>query len=111
MTGVQTCALPIYQLKEHISALDNVAMIVVCDDASFVSQTLNNYLWTTYTRCNPSHDIYGIAPFIENKHWGCTGPLIIDARMKPHNAPPVEKDPAIERKIDRIFAKGGSLGK
>ena len=99
------------QLKEHISALHDVAMIVVCDDASFVSQSLNNYLWVTFTRCNPSHDIYGIASFIENKHWGCTGPLIIDARMKPHHAPPVEKDPVIERKIDRIFAKGGSLGK
>jgi len=82
---------------------------VLCDDSSFTAATLNNYLWVTYTRSNPSHDIHGIAEFTENKHWGCRGPLIIDARIKPHHAPPVEKVPAIEQKIDRLFAKGGSL--
>jgi 4-hydroxy-3-polyprenylbenzoate decarboxylase len=70
---------------------------------------LNNYLWVTFTRCNPSHDIYGIESFTQNKHWGCNGPLIIDARIKPHHAPPVKKDPVIEKKIDRLFEKGGSL--
>jgi 4-hydroxy-3-polyprenylbenzoate decarboxylase len=85
-----------------------VVMIVVCDDADFVAEKMNNYLWATYTRCNPSHDIYGINPITENKHWGCDV-LVIDARIKPHHAPFLEKDPSIERKIDRIFAKGGSL--
>jgi 4-hydroxy-3-polyprenylbenzoate decarboxylase len=91
------------------NALHSVAIIVLCDDAAFTAATLRNYLWVTYTRCNPSHDIYGIASFIENKHWGCRGSLVIDARKKPHHAPPVEKDPAIERRIDRLFAKNGSL--
>jgi len=63
----------------------------------------------TYTRSNPSHDIYGIASFIRNKHWGCEGPMIVDARIKPHHAPPVMKDPATEKRIDRLFSKGGSL--
>lgn len=97
------------QLKIKKDALEEVVMIIICDDASFVSETLHNYLWVTYTRCNPSHDIYGIDSFTENKHWGCLGPLVIDARIKPHHAPPVEKKPAIEKKIDRIFEKGGSL--
>jgi 4-hydroxy-3-polyprenylbenzoate decarboxylase len=43
------------------------------------------------------------------KHWGCNGPLVFDARVKPHHAPPVEKDAATEKKIDRLFAPGGSL--
>ncbi|MES2374334.1 MAG: UbiD family decarboxylase [Bacteroidota bacterium] len=97
------------QLKISKNALEELVMIVICDDASFTSETLRNYLWVTYTRCNPSHDIYGIDAFTENKHWGCHGPLVIDARIKPHHAPPVEKDPSIEKKIDRIFEKGGSL--
>jgi 4-hydroxy-3-polyprenylbenzoate decarboxylase len=46
---------------------------------------------------------------MENKHWGCRGPLIIDARIKPHHAPAVEVDPDVERKINRLFDKGGSL--
>jgi 4-hydroxy-3-polyprenylbenzoate decarboxylase len=97
------------QLKDRVTELKETAFIIVCDDSSFASRTLNNYLWVTYTRCNPSHDIYGINAFTTNKHWGCNGPLVIDARIKPHHAPPVEKDPVIEKKIDRLFEKGGSL--
>lgn len=97
------------QLKDQTDELLQTPFIIVCDDSDFVSKTLQNYLWVTYTRCNPSHDIYGIDSFTANKHWGCNGPLIIDARIKPHHAPPVEKDPATEKKIDRLFSKGGSL--
>ncbi len=89
--------------------LKNFPMIIVCDDSDFAGKSLNNFLWVTFTRCNPSHDIYGIGSFTENKHWGCTGPLVFDARIKPHHAPPVEKDADTEKKIDRLFEKGGSL--
>ncbi|WP_439506429.1 UbiD family decarboxylase [Sediminibacterium sp.] len=98
-----------YQLHDAIDLLKGVAIIVVCDDADFVAANMRNYLWVTYTRCNPSHDMHGIKESFTNKHWGCEGPLVIDARIKSHHAPPVEKDPVIERRIDRIFAKGGSL--
>jgi 4-hydroxy-3-polyprenylbenzoate decarboxylase len=89
--------------------LNNYPFIIVCDNADFVSQTLNNFLWVTFTRCNPSHDMYGIDSFTQNKHWGCNGPLVFDARIKPHHAPAVEKDATVERSIDRFFEKGGSL--
>ncbi len=97
------------QLHDAVDQLKGVAIIVVCDDADFVAANMRNYLWVTYTRCNPSHDMHGIKESVVNKHWGCAGPLVIDARIKPHHAPPVEKDPAVEKRIDRIFAKGGSL--
>ena len=97
------------QLKSKTTELSNVPLIVIADDSSFVAEKLNNFLWVTFTRTNPSHDIYGVASFVRNKHWGCNGPLIIDARIKPHHAPPVEKDPTVEKKIDRLFNKGGSL--
>ncbi len=97
------------RIKEYTTHLNRYPLIVICDDADFVSKTFGNFLWVTFTRCNPSHDIYGIDSFITNKHWGCNGPLVIDARIKPHHSPPVEKVPAIEKKIDRLFEKGGSL--
>ena len=89
--------------------LNNYPLIIICDNAHFVSETLNNFLWVTFTRCNPSHDMYGIDSFTKNKHWGCNGPLVLDARIKPHHAPPVEKDATVEKNIDRIFEKGGSI--
>jgi 4-hydroxy-3-polyprenylbenzoate decarboxylase len=97
------------QLKGKIDVLKSVPLMVLCDDSSFVSQTLNNFLWVTFTRCNPSHDIHGVAAFTEHKHWGCRGPLVIDARVKPHHAPPLMKDPGVEKRVDRLFEKGGSL--
>jgi 4-hydroxy-3-polyprenylbenzoate decarboxylase len=90
-------------------ALQDTALIVVCDDADFVGKELNNFLWVTFTRCNPSHDIYGVDSFTQNKHWGCNGPLIIDARIKPHHAPPLVLDAEVQKRIDRLWEKRGSL--
>lgn len=97
------------QLAHAIENLKELPMIVVCDDSDFTAANLRNFLWVTFTRCNPAKDIYGIDSFYENKHWGCNGPVVIDARIKPHHAPPVEKDAATEKRIERIFNKGGSL--
>ena len=97
------------QLKLHLTALLPVPLLIICDDADFVSTSLRNFLWVSFTRCNPSHDMYGIDSFQQHKHWGCNGPLVLDARIKPHHAPPVEVDAATERKIDRLFEKGKSL--
>ena len=84
-------------------------LILFVDDADFTVRTLNNLLWVTFTRSNPSHDVYGVGSFIENKHWGCHGPLIIDARLKPHHAPPLFEDPRITRKVDRLGERNGPL--
>ena len=97
------------QLTNHLPALQNIPLIIVADDATFVSENLKNFLWVAFTRCNPSHDIYGIDSFTKNKHWGCNGPLLMDARVKPHHAPALVKDAGIEKSIDPLFEKGGSL--
>ena len=96
------------QLSIFNEQLSTLPFIIVCDDADFVSKTLNNFLWVTFTRCNPSHDLYGLNSVTKYKHWGCST-LIFDARIKPHHAPPVLKDEAVEKRIDKIFEKGGSL--
>ena len=112
-SGTNTTEKQIKQLNQQLTTnnqqLNNFPLIIVCDDSDFVSKTLNNFLWVTFTRSNPSHDIFGIDSFTENKHWGCKGSLIIDARIKPHHAPPLIKDPAIEKRVDALGAKGKSL--
>lgn len=88
--------------------LSSCPMIILCDDSDFISETINNFLWATFTRSNPSHDIHGVNSYTQNKHWGCDN-VIIDARKKPHQAPPLIPDPTVENNIQRFFAKGGSL--
>lgn len=82
---------------------------VIVDDAEFASRTLNNFLWVTFTRSNPAADVHGVEAFVHQKHWGCRGPLVIDARAKPHHAPPLVADPQVARRVDRLGARGGPL--
>ena len=88
---------------------DSLPLIVLCDEPGFVADKLNNFLWVTFTRSNPSHDVYGIDSAMEFKHWGCKGALIIDARIKPHHAPPLVEDPAVTKRVDALGVKGGIL--
>ncbi|HKD37324.1 MAG TPA: 3-octaprenyl-4-hydroxybenzoate carboxy-lyase, partial [Pirellulales bacterium] len=92
-----------------VDAINQFPLIVVVDNSEFVAASLANFLWVTFTRSNPAADVYGIESFTHNKHWGCQGSLVIDARIKPHHAPPLVEDPAVTRKVDALAAPGGPL--
>lgn len=99
------------RLARHLNTAvgDAVPLIVVVDDSQFTAGSWKNFLWVTFTRSNPAADIHGVGSRTEQKHWGCSGPLIIDARIKPHHAPPLEEDPAVTRRVDQLAAPGGPL--
>ena len=84
-------------------------LVVVVDDAGFASASLENLLWVTFTRSNPAVDVHGVEAEVRQKHWGCRGPLVIDARLKPHHAPPVEEDLEVSRRVDALCRSGGPL--
>jgi 4-hydroxy-3-polyprenylbenzoate decarboxylase len=90
-------------------AWEGLQLVVIADDSDFTARSLRDFLWVTFTRSNPAVDIDGLGAFTVDKHWGCTGPLVIDARIKPHHAPPLQDDPAIERRVDALAAPGGPL--
>jgi len=95
-------------LEKHEN-LEGFPLIVLTEDSRFCAASLNNFLWVTFTRTNPSHDVDGVRAFNDFKHWGCRGSLILDARLKPHHAPPVIEDPLISRKVDLLAAPGKVL--
>lgn len=90
-------------------AINGFPLIVVVDDARFADRNLGNFLWATFTKSNPAADVYGIESFTRQKHWGCHGSLVIDARSKPHHAPPLIEDPEVTRRVDALGAPGGPL--
>lgn len=113
--GVLTIQSGIYQdqhqteiemesLNQHLKdlSLEGIALIVLCDDSSFTAENINNLVWVAFTRSNPASDVHGIGAFTTHKHWGCTGPVVIDARKKPHHAPELIKDPVVEKNIERF---------
>jgi 4-hydroxy-3-polyprenylbenzoate decarboxylase len=96
-------------LENQAADLAGFPLVVVVDNSELTSRTLNNWLWVTFTRSNPAADVHGVGAFTRQKHWGCTGPVVIDARIKPHHAPPLEEDPAVTRRVDALGAPGGPL--
>jgi 4-hydroxy-3-polyprenylbenzoate decarboxylase len=88
---------------------DGLPLWIMADDPAFAASTLDNFLWTTFTRSDPARDVHGVAAFTENKHWGCRGPLVIDARLKPHHAPPLVSDPDTAQRVEALAGPGKSL--
>ena len=90
-------------------SINQFPLIIIVDDSRFVTESFRNFLWTVFTRSNPADDIHGIGASTIAKHWQCQGSLVIDARIKPHHAPPLIEDPEVTRKIDALAARGGPL--
>lgn len=114
MAGVLAISAPTYTDGKDVAtltetlliqqdALQGFPLIVLADDSAFVAKTTNNFLWVTFTRSNPSHDVHGVGAFTEHKHWGCTSSIVFDARVKPHHAPPLVPDPEVEKRVDELF--------
>jgi 4-hydroxy-3-polyprenylbenzoate decarboxylase len=91
------------------ASINTFPLILLVDDSEFAAQTLNNWIWATFTRSNPAADIHGIGAGIQDKHWGCTGALVIDARIKPHHAPPLVEDPEVTRRVESLALPGKPL--
>jgi 4-hydroxy-3-polyprenylbenzoate decarboxylase len=90
-------------------SLDGFRWIVIVDDSQFVAESLRNSLWVTFTRTDPATDLYGVESFVADKHWGCRGPLVFDARTKPHHAPVLEEPPEITRRVEGLASPGKPL--
>jgi 4-hydroxy-3-polyprenylbenzoate decarboxylase len=106
---VQRLAQQLARLPVYADLQTPFPLIVLCDDSEFMAEHLNNFLWATFTRSNPSHDISGVGASTVHKHWGCTGSILLDARIKPGHAPPLIEDPDVSRKVDELAAPGGPL--
>ncbi len=96
-------------VSDYSEWLNGIALIVVVDDSDFVSESLDNFLWVTFTRSNPSHDCHGAQAHTKNKHWACEAPLIIDARIKKHHAPILEEDLKVTQRIDVLCESNATL--
>jgi 4-hydroxy-3-polyprenylbenzoate decarboxylase len=86
---------------------EGVVLIIRTEDPVWMASDLNNFLWAAFTRTNPSHDMDAIDAYTTHKHWAAKGPLVFDATIKPHHAPPVVKDPEVEKRVDAILEKYG----
>ena len=106
--AVEQIAAPMSSQKDLAK---QIAIITLVDDSTFTSRSFNNWIWVAFTRSNPATDLRGVGENTFHKHWSCSGPLILDARVKPHHAPPLIESPEVTKKIDALAAQGGPLAK
>ncbi len=90
-------------------AIEGFPLVVLVDDAELTARSLANFLWVTFTRSDPARHVHGVGAFVADKAWGCTGSIVIDARLKPHHAPVLEEDPDVTKRIEALAVRGGPL--
>lgn len=112
-TAYEEAQKQMQQLVNHLEPcqerLLQLPMIAVTDDSQFAASTFANFLWVTFLKSNPSHDIYGVGDQMEFKHWGCKGPLIVDARTKPFHSKVLEPNKSVVEKVKGYGARGKPL--
>lgn len=91
------------------SQRDGFPLIVLVDDPVFCAASFANFLWLTFTRSDPGADVYGFAAEMRAKRWTCEAPLIIDSRLKPWQAPPLEEEEAVIKKLEKLAVNDGPL--
>ena len=84
-------------------------LAVVVDEPAFCAASMDNFLWVAFTRADPATDTYGFRAGMAPKHWGCRPPLVMDSRLKPFHAPPLEEDPEVVRRVEALAAPNGPL--
>ncbi len=64
-------------------AFERWPLVVVSDEPARAVRSDMNFLWTTFTRFEPAADIHAATTRIVRNHIAYSGPVVIDARMKP----------------------------
>lgn len=92
-----------------ISIIDEGAANVAANSGTSTNNILSDFLWLTFTRSDPAQDIYGLDETVEEKHWKCSAPMIIDARIKPHHQKQLTVPTEITAKAKQILKDAGVL--
>lgn len=95
-------------LAQHPGTRDWQVVLLV-DNVKEATSSMQEFLWTFFTRFEPAADIYGAATSVKRFHVGLEAPIVIDCRMKPWYTEVLEVDEAtrqlVDQKIDRMIPK------
>jgi UbiD family decarboxylase len=86
-------------------------LVVLTDDVHRATASPVNFLWTTFTRFEPAADIHAASQRVVRHHVSYTGPIVIDARMKPPYPEELfcddETAALVDRRWNEYFPGGG----
>ncbi len=95
-------------LAAHLAgeqAFGDWPVILLVDNCEEATCSLQEFLWTFFTRFEPAADIHGASTEVQRFHVGLTPPIVFDCRMKPWYTDVLEVDEATRRLVDSRLVK------
>jgi UbiD family decarboxylase len=86
-------------------------LVVLTDEPARAAASPINFLWTTFTRFEPAADIHAADRRIVRNHLAYTGPVVIDARLKPGFPKELSCDPDTAALVSRRWKEYFPSGK
>lgn len=96
------------ELPQRLAAAPSLAdwpVVLLVDDVAAATVSLQEFLWTFFTRFEPAADIHAAASAVHRFHIGITPPVVFDCRMKPWYPHVLEVDPATKTLVDGKLTK------
>ncbi len=75
-------------------------VVLLVDSTAGATCSLQEFLWTFFTRFEPAADIHGADQTVRRFHVGLTPPIVFDCRMKPWYTEILAVDPATKKLVD-----------
>ncbi len=80
-------------------------VILLVDNSDEACYSMQEFLWTFFTRFEPAADIHGASSSVKRFHVGLTPPIVFDCRMKPWYTEVLEVDQQTKATVDGKFNK------
>lgn len=85
--------------------VNNWPCILLVDNVEEATCSMQEFLWTFFTRFEPANDIHASANNVRRFHVGLRAPIVIDCRMKPWYTDVLEVDKPTRELVDSKFEK------
>ncbi|HET9766251.1 MAG TPA: UbiD family decarboxylase [Thermoanaerobaculia bacterium] len=86
-------------------------LLVLSDEPRRAAASPINFLWTTFTRCEPAADLHAAATRVVRNQLSYTAPVLLDARTKHGFPAELTSSPAVAAQVTRrwseYFPRGG----
>jgi len=79
--------------------------IILVDNSEEATLSMQEFLWTFFTRFEPAADIYGSSTSVKRFHVGLEPPVVFDCRMKPWYTEVLEVDDETKALVDEKFER------
>ncbi|MDH5299231.1 MAG: UbiD family decarboxylase, partial [Desulfobulbaceae bacterium] len=91
------------ELAAELAAWPGLAdwpVVLLVDDSRAATASLQEFLWSFFTRFEPAADIHPAAARVNRYHVGMEPPVVFDCRMKPWYPHVLEVDPETKALVD-----------